>query len=86
MQDIIDHADQLAAQFEDYNPSPDDEVGLNEHLLRRAVRDRARSEHQLAEAVVAARGAGLTWKQIAKQLGTSAQAAQQRYGPLAEPA
>lgn len=86
MREVIDQADQLAAQLEAYDPSPDDEVDLNEHLLRRAALDRARSERHLADAVVAARGAGLTWKQIAKQLGTSPQAAQQRYGPPAEPA
>ena len=37
MQDILDHADELAKQFEDYDPSPDDEVGVAEHLLRRAA-------------------------------------------------
>jgi hypothetical protein len=85
-QEIIDHAGELAARFEGYDPSPDDEVDLNEHLPRRPALDRARSERALAEAVLAARRAGLTWKQTGKQLGTSAQAAQHRYGPLREPA
>jgi hypothetical protein len=83
IQEILDHADELAATFEDYEPSPDDEVDVTVHLLRRAALNRARSERQVAEAVAAARAAGLTWKQIGEQIGTSAQGAQQRYGSLA---
>jgi hypothetical protein len=83
IQEILDHADELAATFEDYEPSPDDEVDVTVHLLRRAALNRARSERQVAEAVAAARTAGLTWKQIGEQIGTSAQGAQQRYGSLA---
>jgi hypothetical protein len=84
IQDILDHADELARRFEDYEPAPDDEVDVAEHLLRGAALARARTEHQIAEAVVAARAAGLPWKRIGEQLGTSAQAAQQRYGSLVE--
>jgi hypothetical protein len=86
IQEILDHADELAAEFEEYEPSPDDEVDVSLHLLRRAALNRARSERQVAEAVTAARAAGLTWKQIGEQIGTSAQGAQQRYGALATPA
>lgn len=43
-------------------------------------------ERQLAEAVAAARAAGLTWKHIGEQIGVSAQGAQQRYGTLVTPA
>ena len=85
MQDIFDHADDLAKRFEDYEPSPDDEVDVAEYLLRRAVLARARSELQIAEAVGEARRAGMTWKRIGNQLGISAQAAQQRYGPITTP-
>lgn len=86
IQDILDHADDLAHQLEAFEPSPDDEVDVAEYSLRRAALARARSERQVAEAVVAARRAGLPWKRIGEQLGTSAQAAQQRYGALAESA
>ena len=55
MQDILDHADDLAKRFEDYEPSPDDEVDVVEYLLRRAALARARSELQIAEAVGEAR-------------------------------
>jgi hypothetical protein len=39
---------------------------------------------ELADSVAAARQYGHTWTQIAAMLGTSRQAAQQRYGELAE--
>jgi hypothetical protein len=81
-QDILDHADELAKRFEDYEPSPDDEVAVAEHLLRRAAMARARSERQISEAVDAARRAGISWKRIGVELGISAQAAQQRYGSV----
>ncbi|MHB1726658.1 MAG: hypothetical protein ACYCVN_15150 [Acidimicrobiales bacterium] len=86
MQDILDHADELSKRFEDYEPSSDDEVGVAEYLLRRATLARARSERQIAEAVEAARRAGIPWKRIGAELGISAQAAQQRYGAIARPA
>lgn len=84
IQEILDHADALAAQFENYEPSEGDERPVEEYLLERAVLDRARSERQVLEAVVAARAAGATWQKIGNLLGTSAQAAQQRYGSLVE--
>jgi hypothetical protein len=86
IQDILDHADELAKRFEDYDPSPDDEVAVAEHLLRRAALERARSERHVGEAVEAARLAGISWKRIGIELGISAQAAQQRYGTITKPA
>lgn len=82
IQDILDHADALAKRFEDYEPSADDEVAVAEHLLRRSALARARSERQIADAVGAARRAGISWKRIGAELGISAQAAQQRYGAV----
>ncbi len=86
IQDIIEHADQLAQRFEDYEPSEGDEVPLEEYLLKRAVMARARCEGQIVEAVAAARLGGITWNQIGELLGTSPQAAQQRYGAIIEQA
>ena len=84
IQDILDHADNLAQRFEDYEPDPADETSVAELLLRRAALARAHTERQTAEAVGEARRAGLSWKRIGKELGISAQGAQQRYGHLAE--
>lgn len=86
IQDILDHADDLAKQFEGYEPNAGDEVAVAEYLLRRAALARARSERQIADAVAEARRAGLSWKRIGTELGISAQGAQQRYGTLAESA
>lgn len=86
VQDILDHADELAKRFEDYEPSPHDEVAVGEYLLRRAALARARTERQVSEAVALARRAGISWKRIGNELGISAQAAQQRYGPLTKSA
>ena len=49
-----------------------------------AVRDVASGQVELADAVAGAREHGHTWTQIAAMLGTSRQAAQERYGKLAE--
>jgi hypothetical protein len=45
-----------------------------------AIRAAAASQAQLVDAVTAAREHGHTWTQIATMLGTSRQAAQERYG------
>jgi len=84
IQDILDHADELAKRFEDFDPEHAEEIPVEEYLLQRAVVARARCEQQLLDTVIAARAAGLSWQKIGGLLGTSAQAAQQRYGTIAE--
>lgn len=84
IQEILDHAEDLAKHFEDYEPDEADERSIEDYLLQRAVIDRAQSERQLIAAIAAARTAGITWGRIGGLLGTSAQGAQQRYGPLIE--
>jgi len=79
IQDILDHADELAARFEDYEPDPTDERPVEEYLLERAALARARSERQIIDAVTSARAKNVPWTRIGELLGTSAQAAQQRY-------
>jgi hypothetical protein len=86
IQEILDHAEELAKQFEDYEPNDGDERPVAEYLLQRAVIERARGERHLADAVESARTAGLPWSRIGAMLGTSAQAAQQRYGAISESA
>ena len=84
IQEILDHADELAEKFEDYEPADGDERPVEEYLLERAALARARSERQVADAVIGARSAGASWQKIGGLLGTSAQAAQQRYGSIVE--
>jgi len=63
--------------------SPDADAS---HLRRisAAVRSAATSQVELAKAVAAAREHGHSWTQIATMLGTSRQAAQERYGEPAK--
>ncbi len=84
IQEILDHADELAQRFEDYEPAEGDESPIEEYSLQRAAMARARSERQILDAVAAARAAGISWARIGELLGTSAQAAQQRYGAIIE--
>lgn len=86
IQEILDHADQLAKRFEDYEPKPGDERPVEEYLLERATIARARGEQQVLDAVTRAKSKGMSWQRIGDILGTSAQAAQQRYGATVESA
>ncbi len=79
IQDILDHADELAERFENYEPDPAHERPVEEYLLERAALARARSERQIVDAIVTARAKNVSWQRIGELLGTSAQAAQQRY-------
>ncbi len=58
IQEILDHADELAERFENYEPADGDERPVEEYMLERAALDRARSERQVIDAVIAARAAG----------------------------
>jgi hypothetical protein len=49
-------------------------------LLRAAVAERAEAEKHLLEAVRAARKSGMPWSAIGSLVGTSGEAARQRYG------
>lgn len=86
IQEILDHGDELAKRCEDYEPKPGDERPVEEYVLERATIARTRGERQVVEAVAAARAKGMSWQRIGEILGTSAQAAQQRYAAVAESA
>jgi hypothetical protein len=86
IQEILDHADELARRFEDYEPSASDERLVEEYALERAVVAQARGERQILDAVRTARSKGISWQRIGEILGTSAQAAQPRYGAVIESA
>lgn len=84
IQEIIDHADALAKKFEAFDEDQAVDVPVEEYLLQRAVVARARCEQQLIDAIARARAAGLTWQRVGSLIGTSAQAAQQRYAIVLE--
>ena len=84
VQEILERADELVQRFEDYEPSEDDGVLVEEYLLQRAALARARCEAQTVETVATARAKGITWSRIGETLGTAPQDAQQRYGAILE--
>lgn len=79
--EILQHADQLAAGFEDYEPDPAHELDPGAvALLRAAIQERSDAERHVLDAVKAARDTGMSWSAIGLFVGTSGEAARQRYG------
>jgi hypothetical protein len=77
--DLVAHADELAAEFEDYDLREDDRHEPALMALRRAAYRRALLERELVEVVREARADGVSWNAIGKELGTTGEAARQRY-------
>ena len=81
VEEILQHADVLAARFESYEPDDADELDAAAvALLRAAVIARSEAERHLIEAVRKARAAGMPWSAIGSLVGTTGEAARQRYG------
>jgi len=78
--DLVARADELADEFEDYAPREADRDEPALMALRRAAYRRALIERELVERVGQARQAGASWTKIGNELGTSGEAARQRYG------
>ena len=81
IEDLLAQADALADAFERYEPDDEDRGEPAVLALRRAAYRRALAERELVEAVTTARSAGMTWSRIGEELGTSGEAARQRYTP-----
>lgn len=85
VKDILDHADELARRFEDYEPAPEDERDPRIfEALRDAVLSRSDAERSVHAAIDEAREHGYSWAFIGRLLGTSGEAARQRYGSRQE--
>lgn len=85
VQDILDHADELARRFEEYEPAAQDERDAQVFVaLRDAVVSRSDAERSIKAAVDQAREHGYSWTFIGSLLGTSGEAARQRYGSRQE--
>jgi len=79
--EILIRADELARQFEQYEPLGDDGVdAMSLREVRAAFLRRAEAERSIRDAVARARDAGHSWAAIGAMLGTSGEAARQRYG------
>lgn len=78
--EIVERAEELAARFEDHEA--DSEVVLDAGALREvrnAFLSRAQAERRLTESVGRARAEGHSWASIGAMVGTSGEAARQRY-------
>jgi hypothetical protein len=65
--EILKHADELAARFENYEPSPDDELDVAAvALLQGAVRERSDAEQHVIDAIREARRSGMSWSPSAR--------------------
>ncbi len=81
VEEILAHADELAARFEDYEPNPGEELNMDAAgRLRAAIAEQSTAERHLLDAVKAAREAGMSWACIGTFVGTTGEAARQRYG------
>ena len=85
LQDILDHGEELARRFEDDTPEAGDERDPAAFIaLRQSVLARSAAERAIQEAVVVARNQGYSWRTIGTLIGTSGEAARQRYGAKAK--
>lgn len=85
LQEILEHQDELAQRFEDYEPQPGDRRDPRPlESLRSAMNQRADAETALVNAVNEAREAGYAWGTIGNLLGTTGEGARQRYSKLAD--
>jgi len=79
--EILDQADELAARFEAHEPDPADVTDAAAlRSVRLAFQARAEAERRVADAVSVARAEGHSWAAIGAMVGTSGEAARQRYG------
>lgn len=83
VQDILDHAEELSKRFEDYQPAEGDERDPTVFAaLRSAVVSRSDAERAIKDAVAVARKHGYSWAFIGSLIGTSGEAARQRYSHM----
>lgn len=81
LDEILEHAEELADRFENWQPTDADIKALRaSEVLITAIRERARAEAAVRDAVLKGRECGMSWSLIGDLLGTSGEAARQRYG------
>ena len=85
IEDIKARADEFAAAFENYEPKSGDQDAPIPPVMavKLAAWRRDTAERELAEAVRAAREQRLSWREVGEAIGTSGEAARQRYSASA---
>lgn len=81
IEEIEARADELADAFENYDPKPGDQDAAVPPVMavKLAAWRRDTAERELAKAVRAAREQHLSWREVGEAIGTSGEAARQRY-------
>lgn len=80
-EEIVAQAAELAKRFEDFDPEPGTALdGAPLRAVREAFEDLAAAQKRLTERVAVAKASGHAWGLIGAMLGTSGEAARQRYG------
>ena len=83
VEEILAHADELAARFEQYEPQTEDELNVGANTaLRAAVAEQSAAERHVIDAVRAARHADMSWAAIGTFVGATGEAVRQRYTRL----
>ena len=85
IEDIKASADEFADAFENYEPQPGDQDATIPPVMavKLAAWRRDSAERELADAVRAAREQRLSWREVGEAIGTSGEAARQRYSASA---
>src|SRR3954453_2408260 len=78
--EIVRLSEAMAAQLE--NDTTEPAISAEESALRAAALRRSIAEGEVGQAVIAARRAGMSWAAVGLAVGTSGEAARQRYGKL----
>ncbi len=83
--DIAARAEQFADAFENYEPKPGDKNAPLPPVMavKLAAWRRDRAESELAEAIRSAREQRLSWREVGEAIGTTGEAARQRYSASA---
>lgn len=83
--DIKARAGELADVFENYDPKPGDQDAPVPPVMavKLAAWRRDTAERELADTVRAAREQRLSWREVGEAIGTSGEAARQRYSASA---
>ena len=83
IQEVINNLDRYMEMIDRFEPSPENEVDAETfRLLREAALERIEVEKRIAVLVSQARDNNFSWNFIGTILGTSGEAARQRYGTL----
>lgn len=85
IKEIKARADEFADAFENYDPKPGDQNAPIPPVMavKLAAWRRDTAERELADAVQAAREQRLSWREVGEAIGTSGEAARQRYSTSA---